>query len=237
MHLADRVAIVTGGVSGIGAAIAARFRNAGARVVTADISPGADHRTNIADPDSVAALVAFALETHGRIDCLVNAAGIGRDIPFLDTTAEEFDRIVSVNLRGTFLVGQACARAMVAAGRGAIVNIASVSGLRGNIGRAAYGASKGGVIVLSQVMATELAERGVRVNVIAPGPVDTPMVAAMHDAEIRASWTRATPMARYATPEEVAGAALFLCSEEAGYITGQVLAVDGGLTATSLARR
>ncbi|MDE2327968.1 MAG: SDR family oxidoreductase, partial [Rhodospirillales bacterium] len=150
---------------------------------------------------------------------------------------ELFDRIIAINLRGTFLVAQAAARAMVAQGGGAIVNIASVSGMRGNVGRTAYGASKGGVVIMSQVMAVELATAGVRVNVIAPGPVDTPLVARMHDAEIRRIWTDAVPMRRYATPEEIAGAAAFLCSEDAGYVTGHVLAVDGGFLGTGVQRR
>jgi NAD(P)-dependent dehydrogenase (short-subunit alcohol dehydrogenase family) len=126
---------------------------------------------------------------------------------------------------------------MLTSGGGAIVMIASVSGMRGNIGRAAYGAAKAGVISLTQVMATELAEAGVRVNAIAPGPVETPLVARMHDQAIRESWKRVTPMQRYAAPEEIAGTAVFLCSSDASFITGQVVAVDGGLTATSLARR
>ena len=126
---------------------------------------------------------------------------------------------------------------MVRQGGGAIVNIGSVSGLRGGYGRAAYGASKSGVIVLSQVMSTELSGKGVRVNVIAPGPVETPMVVAVHDEITRRSWTNAIPMGRYATPEEIAGTALFLCSDDASYITGQVLAVDGGFAGAGMMRR
>lgn len=168
---------------------------------------------------------------HGRLDILVNSAGIGRDIPFLDTPLAEFDRLIAVNLRGTFLVGQVAARHMVQSGGGAIVNIASVSGLRGNRGRAAYGASKGGVVTLSQVMAVELAGCGVRVNVIAPGPIETPLVAAVHTEAIRRDWLRQVPMRRYGTPEEIAGVAAFLCSDDAGYVTGHVLAADGGFLA------
>lgn len=226
MRMAGKVVVVTGGASGIGAAIVQRFGTEGAVVVAADITAYGADRLDVSDPESCSALVASVLSRHGRIDCLVNSAGIGADTPFLDTSVVEFDRIIAVNLRGSFLIGQSCARVMAAGS--SIVNIASVSGLRGNTGRAAYGASKGGVVTLSQVMATELAERGIRVNVIAPGPVDTPLVARMHDAEIRAVWTRAVPMARYGTPEEIAGAALFLAGDDAAYVTGHVLAVDGG---------
>lgn len=234
MQLQNKVAIVTGAASGIGAAIAARFTAEGATVLATDISPQAPHRLDVSDPASCAALAEMAIAAHGRIDCLVNAAGIAADIPFLDTPPDTFDRILAVNLKGTFLIGQAVARRM-RAGAG-IVNIASISGLRGSTGRAAYGASKGGVITLTQVMACELAEQGIRVNAIAPGPVDTPLVAAVHDATIRASYNRLVPMARYGTPDEIAGAALFLCGPDSGYVTGHVLAVDGGFLAGGVRR-
>jgi NAD(P)-dependent dehydrogenase (short-subunit alcohol dehydrogenase family) len=234
MQLTDKIAIVTGGVSGIGGAIAARFAAEGARVIAADITVGAPYPLDVADPASCAALVQRVLAEHGRIDCLVNSAGIGADVPFLETSTDLFDRIIAVNLRGTFLIGQACARAMVAGA--VIVNIASVSGMRGSTGRSAYGASKGGIINLSQVMASELAPRGIRVNVISPGPVDTPLVARMHDAEIREIYTRAIPMARYGTPEEIAGAAVFLCSDDSSYVTGHVLVVDGGFMSAGIRR-
>jgi NAD(P)-dependent dehydrogenase (short-subunit alcohol dehydrogenase family) len=234
MQLKDKVAIVTGGVSGIGAAIATRFAAEGARVIAADIADGAPYPLDVTDAASCAALVRKVLAEHGRIDCLVNSAGIGADVPFLQTSTELFDRIIAVNLRGTFLIGQACARAMVAGA--AIVNIASVSGMRGSTGRSAYGASKGGIINLSQVMASELAPLGIRVNVISPGPVDTPLVARMHDAEIREIYTRAIPMARYGTPEEIAGAAVFLCGPDSSYVTGHILAVDGGFMSAGIRR-
>ena len=245
MRLAAKIAIVTGGASGIGAAIAARFAAEGATVIAADIAaaPGglfADgpiHRiqVDVADEASVTAMVEAVRGRFGRVDCLVNSAGIARLMPFLDTPVALLDRIHAINVRGTFLCGQACARIMRDGGSGgAILNIASVSGLRGNADRAAYGASKGAVVTLTQVMAMDLAPHGIRVNAIAPGPVATPMTAEAHPPALRAAWIGATLLKRYGTPEEMAGAALFLCSSDASYITGQILAVDGGFTAAGV---
>lgn len=245
MRLRDHVAIVTGGASGIGAAIAGRFASEGAIVIAADIAapegrlsgeaPILSMRVDVSDEASVTALADAVRDQFGRADILVNSAGIAADIPFLDTPVAVLDRIHAINVRGTFLCGQACGRIMRDGGTGgAIVNIASVSGLRGNSGRAAYGASKGAVITLTQVMAMDLAGYGIRVNAIAPGPIETPMAAQVHTPAVRAAWTGATMLGRYGTPEEIAGAALFLCGADGAYVTGQVIAVDGGFTARGM---
>ncbi|HKF73764.1 MAG TPA: glucose 1-dehydrogenase [Stellaceae bacterium] len=242
MKLKEKIAIVTGGASGIGAAIAQRFATEGAETIAADLACTAGglaltatprlhrHKLDVGDIRSVGGLVEVVLARFERIDVLVNCAGIGANKPFLETSVELFDRILAVNLRGTFLMSQAVARTMTKAG-GSIINIGSISGLRGNLGRAAYGASKGGLVTLSEVMAVELAPRGIRVNVIAPGPIETPLVEAMLSPAERAIWTQQLPLRRYGTVTEVAAAALFLASDDASYVTGHVLAVDGGFLA------
>jgi len=241
MRLDGKMAIITGGASGIGAAIARRFIIEGAKVAIADLKPPAEpqaalfQETDISDEASVGRLVAAVVAHYGRLDVVVNSAGIGNSQRFLDIQVAELDRILAINLRGTFLIGQAAARAMIAGGEGgAIVNIASVSGLRGNVGRAAYGASKGGIVTLTQVMAVELAEAGIRVNAVAPGPIETPMAAAMHSAANRRAWTDHVPMGRYGTPEDIAAAAVYLAGDDSGYVTGHTLVVDGGFMAGGL---
>jgi NAD(P)-dependent dehydrogenase (short-subunit alcohol dehydrogenase family) len=251
MKLENKVAVVTGGASGIGRAIAERFAAEGGRVIVADVDAAAVLRVadglgpdalgiglDVADPAGVEAMAERVVSIYGRIDVLINSAGIGRDIPFLDTPVEVLDRIYAINLKGSFLCGQSAARRMIRAGTGGvIINIASVSGLCGNIGRSAYGASKGAVITLTQVMAVELAEHGIRVNAIAPGPVETPLVSAMHTAEARSKWLASVPQRRYGEPAEIAAGALYLASSEAGYVTGHILAVDGGFMAAGLIDR
>lgn len=237
-----KVCVVTGGLSGIGKAIAERFVEEGARVVAADITsdskqlqgdePSPFH-VDVADPQSVDVLVRNVIERYGRLDFAINSAGLAEEKPFLQTTLTSFDRIMAVNVRGTFLVSQACAKVMPEEG-GCIVNIASVSGVVGNLGRSSYGASKGAIITLSRVMAIDLASRGIRVNAVAPGPIDTPLAQRVHTAATRAKWLQSVPMRRYGRPEEVASASAFLCSEDASYITGHVLAVDGGFLASGL---
>jgi len=241
---AGRVALITGGASGIGLATADRLLEAGWKVAVADrdaTALTAWHQRagestgvlltpfDVTDEPAAQAAVARAAEVLGGLDGVVNAAGIAADIPALDTPVELFRRVLDVNVTGTFIVARAAARVMKERGGGAIVNLASVAGLRGSKGRSAYGASKGAVVVLTQVLANDLARYGIRVNAVAPGPVDTPMVRAMHTAADRELWTRHIPMRRYGTPEEIASVIeVLLDGTRSGYITGEIIAVDGG---------
>ena len=238
------VAIVTGAASGIGLATVQRLLADGWAVAVADRDAKAldAARTtlgtsalvhyatlDVTDEAAVTACVRDVAARLGPLKGVVNSAGIAADKHVFDTTAEDFRRILAVNVIGTFLVGREAARLMAETGGGAIVNIASISGLRGSKGRAAYGASKGAVVNLTQVMATDLARFGIRVNAVAPGPVETPMVAALHGAEVRAAYNRYIPMKRYCSPAEIASAIRFLLdARDAAYITGEILAVDGG---------
>ena len=250
MRLSGKHALITGAGRGIGRAIARVFVREGAAVAVADIDANLARdaanelerqggravaiEADVANPASIRAMVETVTSAFGRIDALVNNAGIGGNTPFLDTSLEEWERILRVNLTGAFLVAQAAAREMVKAGGGRVINIASLSGQRGGTGRAAYGAAKAGLDLLTRVMAVELAEHGINVNSIAPGPIETEMAKFAHDAATRAAYERLVPMRRYGTPEEIADAALFLAGDESRYVHGHTLNVDGGFRAAGL---
>ena len=191
-------------------------------------------RADVADPADAEALAERAMAATGRLDILVNNAGLGLDKPFMDTTPADLDRVMRVNVAGTLLCSQAALRRMLPAGYGRIVSIASISGGRGNIGRAAYGASKAAVELLTRVMTAELAAPNITFNAIAPGAVETEMAAQIHTPATRRAFHERTPQGRYGTPEEVAAAALFLCSEAASYVCGHTLNVDGGFSSAGL---
>lgn len=254
LDLSGKVAIVTGGASGIGRATAAMLARQGAAVLVADrnteaaqevamgISAGGRTCVSVAldatDPASAEAMVQFASKELGGVDIFIHSAGIGAELPFLRTTVQDWRRIVDTDLSGTFYCCQAAARVMAEHGRGGrIVALASTAGLRGGTGRAAYGAAKAGVIGLVKVMAVELARFSITANAIAPGAIETELVARMHDEETRRVYRSGIPLDRYGRPDEVAAVAVFLSSDEARYITGETCVVDGGFVAAGVMKR
>ena len=245
----QKVALVTGAARGIGLAVAKRFLADGFCVALLDIegellakSASALQRhestlavtCDVSDANAVASAVSAIQRRFGRLDALVNNAGVAVFAPLMETSDADWSRVLAVNLSGPFLCTKAAVPLMRAHGGGAIVNITSISGLRASTLRSAYGTSKAGLAHLTKQLAVELAELGIRVNGVAPGPVDTAMAKAVHSAEIRADYHDAIPLNRYGLEEELAEAVFFLCSERASYITGQILAVDGGFDAAGI---
>jgi len=249
MLLENRVAVVTGGAQGIGAAIARRFVAEGAKVMIADVNDEVGHRTaaelgeegvvaythcDVGERLDVRNMVAATLDVFGDIDVLVNNAGIVHAADFLDLKEEDFDRVLRINLKGAFLCGQAVARHLVervkAGGRpGAIVNMSSINAVVAMPSQIPYAVSKGGVKQLTNVMALGLAKYGIRVNAIGPGSIMTDMLASVQeDDEIRRALLARTPLGRFADPSEMAAIAAFLASDEASYITGETIYADGG---------
>jgi NAD(P)-dependent dehydrogenase (short-subunit alcohol dehydrogenase family) len=245
--IAEKTVLVTGGASGIGLAVVEAALADGWQVILADVRQDSleQCRSKLGDAGRVQyvelnvadeAAVVQALTTCGPINGLVNSAGVGSDVFCLDTSAELFRRTLEVNLIGSFLVAREVARLAIARREPAsIVNIGSVSGLVGNRGRVAYGSSKGGLVTMTKVMAVELAGSGIRVNVIAPGPIETPLVAEVHTPEMRQGWLATVPQRRYGSAADIAQSALFLLDDrKSGFITGQTLSVDGGFTSAGI---
>src|SRR6201986_5015929 len=245
----QKVALITGAARGIGLATAKRFLAEGWRVALLDIERELLQAANmaLAMPDRTLALhcdvsdaegVAVAIDAigrrFGRLDALVNNAGVAVFAPVLETSDEDWSRIMAVNLTGPFLCTKAAAPLMREHGGGAIVNITSISAVRASTLRSAYGTSKAALAHLTKQLAVELAALGIRVNAVAPGPVETAMAKAVHTPEIRADYHDAIPLNRYGLEEELAEAVFFLCSERSSYITGQILAVDGGFDAAGI---
>jgi NAD(P)-dependent dehydrogenase (short-subunit alcohol dehydrogenase family) len=231
--LEGKVALVTGAASGIGKATAALLAGSGARVVASDLRAGDDVvAADVTDGEAMRAVVAQAVETHGRLDLAANCAGVGGGHAATHEYPEaEFDRIVAINLRGTWLSMRAELEAMLTTGGGAIVNVSSTLGLRGSPFAAPYSASKHGVLGLTKTAALEYAQQGIRVNAVCPGAIDTPMMDETFERfpGFRETLTAYVPMGRMGGPEEVAGAIAWLCSDAASFVTGEALTVEGGL--------
>ena len=243
------VAVVTGGARGIGLAIGQWFLNHGYKVALLDVDQAtlaATERTlarpgdvlalhcDVSQPDQVDAAAAAVVARFGRVDALVNNAGVAVFKPVLETTFAEWRQVLSTNLDGAFLCSHAFGAIMAAQRSGAIVNIASISGLRASTLRVAYGTSKAALIHLTKQYAAELGNYGVRVNVICPGPVETEMAKLVHSVAIRSDYYDTIPLGRYGSTEEMANTVGFLCSKEASFINGQFLAVDGGFDASGV---
>jgi NAD(P)-dependent dehydrogenase (short-subunit alcohol dehydrogenase family) len=239
------VALVTGAARGIGRAIALRLGREGAKLALFDASDGGGEGTaalleaegveaiafpvDVTRRDRVKAAVAETEARLGPIDILINNAGIGRPMPFLDIADEDWNAMMSVNVGGVFVVGQEVARGMAARGRGRIVNMASLAAHTANDHQAAYAAAKGAVTALTRVMAFELGRRGVSVNAVSPGPIETELAATMLTPAARRAREERIPQGRLGQPEDVASVVAFLASPDAAYINGETLVVDGGL--------
>ena len=243
-RLQNKVCLITGAAQGIGAATALKFAAEGARVVVCDLrqsavdevlaqcqalgAEGLGRVLDVTQRDQVDALVAEVLQHFGRIDVLVNNAGITRDARLVKMTQAQFDEVIDVNLRGVFHCAQAVAPTMIEQGRGVILNASSVVGIYGNFGQTNYAASKFGVIGFTKTWARELGPKGVRVNAVAPGFVETPILATIPDKVLQQMRER-VPLQRLGRPEEVANVYAFLASDEASYVNGAVIEVSGGM--------
>lgn len=248
VDLKDRVAIVTGGTRGIGLGIAEALAACGANVVCVGTNPDRlssavdavkkasqsesvrveGMACNVASTEEVDKTVDAVKEQFGKVDILVNCAGITRDVPLGAMKDDEWDDVIAVNLRGPFLFTRACSKLMRRAKKGRVINIVSISGLIGNKGQANYSASKAGLIGFTRTASKELAGKNITVNAIAPGFIETGMTAVLPEP-LKAEMKNRTPLGRFGQPEDIANAVLFFASDEASFVTGQILTVDGGL--------
>ncbi len=247
--LSGKLALVTGGAGGCGVATAEGLAKAGASVTIADVKAEACEATaadladkgltvdwvvlDIADRDQVESVIG-AFEEKGGLDILVTTAAIAMACPILDFKPEDWDRIININLTGTFHCCQIAGRQMVKKGAGRIINMSSVNGQIANEGRGAYSCAKGGVDMLTRLLAAELGRHGVTTNAVAPVPVDTPMILQIHGPKDRQKWYDQMPIKRYAKPEEVASAIVYLASDEAAFVNGHILNLDGGFMSTGI---
>ncbi len=244
-ELAGKIALITGGASGIGKAIALKLADLGCQVAVNDLPGNPDiamtvdeitgkggaafsAAASVTDSAALKAAINQIVEKYGRIDILVNNAGIVKQNLILRISEEDWDQVLDTNLKGAFLCTRLALRSMLGLGWGRIINLASVAGISGNMGRVDYAASKGGLIAFTRSLAAELGSRNITVNAIAPGIIDSPMTQALPQAMKDAVLSR-TSVRRLGTPQEVANLAAFLASDRAGYITGQVIRIDGGI--------
>ncbi|MCK9556641.1 MAG: 3-oxoacyl-[acyl-carrier-protein] reductase [Candidatus Cloacimonetes bacterium] len=241
----NTVILITGSARGIGFTLARHFAKANATVIVLDINNDAVQKAvddlntiggkafgytgNVTDSAGIEELFAQIVQEHGKIDVLINNAGVTRDNLMIRMTEEEWQLVMDINLKGSFICTQKVFKHMMKARQGSIINMASVIGLMGNSGQANYAASKGGLIAFTKSCAKEFARRNIRVNAVAPGFIETEMTASLSD-EIRASYATAIPLGRMGSPDDIAKICMFLASEDSSYITGQTIAVDGGLT-------
>ncbi|MFA7437186.1 SDR family NAD(P)-dependent oxidoreductase [Castellaniella sp.] len=247
-----KVVLVTGGVSGIGLALVRGLLAKGWQVLAVDVQAGQIEaarqafgdafggqlrfaQADVTDETRIEQVVADCEADFGPLHGLVHSAGIAAEIPAMETDVAMFRRIMDVNVTGSFITARAAARVMQPRGTGSIVLISSVSGMRGNYGRVAYGSSKSALLNMTRIMAVEWARSGLRVNTVAPGPIDTPLTKKIHTPATRANWNRVVAMGRYGADHELVGPVCWLLDPDgSSYVTGQVIAVDGGFTAMGL---